>query len=129
MRECFGLWGRGKEDSSSNYRELRYLVETVKEEAAAGHLSHVELWIFTNNSMAKSCFLWGGLLLNLLHHLVLCLQKAEMEYKFILHMVHVASTQMIKQGTDGLSQGLFLEGVAAGQDILTFFNLALSDTL
>jgi hypothetical protein len=53
--------------------------------------------------MAKSCFFWGGSSSKLLHKLVLRLQKEEMKYEFILHMVHVAGTRMIKQGTDGLS--------------------------
>ncbi len=52
----FGLWGRDKEDSSSNYRELHNLVEIVEEEAGVGHLTHSELWIFTDNSTAESCF-------------------------------------------------------------------------
>jgi hypothetical protein len=34
----FGLWSKDKEDKSSNYRELRNLVETVKEEAREGYL-------------------------------------------------------------------------------------------
>ncbi len=61
--------------------------------------------------------------------LLLHLQKAEMRFKFILHMVHVAGTQMIQQGTLGLLQESFLEGVAVGQDVLAFVNLALSATL
>jgi hypothetical protein len=51
----FGLWGSNKEGASSNYRELRKLVKTVKEEAAVGYLAHGELWVFTNNSTAESC--------------------------------------------------------------------------
>jgi hypothetical protein len=34
----FGLWGKDKEDTSSNYRELRNLVEMVEEEAGKGYL-------------------------------------------------------------------------------------------
>jgi hypothetical protein len=71
IRGRFGLWGQDKEDSSSNHRELRNLVETVEEEAGAGHLPHSELWIFTNNSTAKSCFFQGGSSSKLLHKLVL----------------------------------------------------------
>ena len=32
---------------------------------------------------------------------------------------------MISQGTDGLSQEMFLEGVAAGKDMLSFVDLAV----
>ncbi len=41
-------------------------------------------------------------------------------------MVHIAGTWMIKQGTDGLSRGSFLEGVLAGKDMLSFIDLSLS---
>ena len=52
----FGLWGRDADDKSSNYRELRNLVETVEEEAKLGHLRNCELWLFTDNSTSESCF-------------------------------------------------------------------------
>jgi hypothetical protein len=51
-----------------------------------------------------------------------------MSHEFILHMVHVAATRMIEQGTDGLSRGSFLEGVAISRDMLSFVGLALSAT-
>ncbi len=43
----------------------------------------------------------------------------------VLHLVHVAGTQMIAQGTAGLSRGSFLEGVLAGKDMLAFIDLSL----
>jgi hypothetical protein len=122
----FGLWGKDKEDKSSNYRELRNLVETVEEEAREGYLKDSKLWLFTDNSMAESCFFKGGSTSKLLHELILRLKKAEIQHGFILHMVHVAGTRMIEQGTDGLSRGSFLEGVLAGKDMLSFVVLSLS---
>jgi hypothetical protein len=109
----FGLWGRDEEDQSSNYQELHNLVETVEEEACSGYLIDGKLWILTNNSMVESCFFKGGLSLKLLHELVLRLRKVELATYFVLHVVHVAETRMIAQGTNGLSQGTFLEGVVA----------------
>jgi hypothetical protein len=52
----FGLWGKDDEEQSSNYQELHNLVDTVKEEAKKEHLKNGELWLFTDNSTAKSCF-------------------------------------------------------------------------
>jgi hypothetical protein len=46
-----------------------------------------------------------------------------MKFGFTLHLVHVAETRMIAQGTDGLSRGSFLEGVARGEDMLFFIDL------
>ncbi len=85
-----------------------------------------KLWLFMDNSTAKICFYKGGLTSNLLHKFVLRLRKAEIQQGFVLHVVHVAGTQMIAQGTDGLSRGSFLERVLAGKDMLSFVDLSLS---
>jgi hypothetical protein len=114
LHGCFRLWGRDEEGLSSNYRELHNLVETVEEKAAAGYLRGGEMCIFTDNSTAESCFFKGGSSSKLLHELVLRLRRIELSANFILHMVHVAGTRMIAQGTNGLSRGMFLEGVVAG---------------
>ena len=122
----FGIWGSDNEEQSSNYRELCNLVETVEEEAKGGHLKDGELWIFTDNSTAESCFFKGGSTSKTLYELVLRLRKAEMSIGFTLHLVHVAGTRMIAQGTDGLSRGSFLEGVARGEHMLSFVDLAFN---
>ena len=121
-----GLWGRDAEDASSNYRELRNLVETVEEEAAQGHVRNCELWIFTDNSTAESCFHKGSSSSKLLHELVLRLRKVEMDSGMTLYVVHCAGSRMIAQGTDALSRGSLLEGVMAGRDMLGFVDLARS---
>ncbi len=92
----------------------------MEEEAKEGYLKGGELWLFTNNATAEGCFFHGGSLSKLLHELVLCLRKTELEYDFTLHVVHVAGTRMITQGTDGLSWVIFLEGVVTGKDMLFF---------
>jgi hypothetical protein len=121
----YGLWGADKEHQSFTYQELCNLVETVEEEAAAGYLKDREFWLFMDNSMAESCFFKGGSSLKLLHNLVLRLRKAELHYGFTLHMVHVAGTRMIAQGTDGLLRGTFSEDIVAGKDMLTFVDISL----
>ena len=122
----FGLWGRDAEDKSSNYRELRNLVETVEEEAELGHLKNCELWLFTDNSTSESCFVKGSSSSPLLHELIVRLRKVEIEAGFTLHFVHVAGTRMIAQGTDGLSRGMLLEGVLTGKPMLSYIDLAKS---
>ena len=119
-----GLWGRDADDASSNYRELRNLVETVEEEGAQGRLKNVELWLFTDNSTAESCFYKGSSTSPLLHELIVRLRKVEMDIGFKLYMVHVAGTRMIDQGTDGLSRGMLLEGVLTGKPMLGYIDLA-----
>jgi hypothetical protein len=96
----------------------------VEEEAKEGYLKGGELCLFTNNATAKGCFFCGGSSSKLLHKLVLRLRKTELEYDFALHVVHVAGTRMIMQGTDGLSWGIFLKGVVRGKDMLSFMDLS-----
>ena len=116
----YGLWGKDKENESLNYRELCNLVDTMEDEAKEEYLRNGELWLFTDNSTAESCFHKGGSSSKLLHELVLRLRKLEMDAGFTLHVVHVACTRMIMQGTDGLSRGIMLEGVVKGEDMLSF---------
>ena len=56
VRFCVGLWNAKEEEESSNYKELRNLVDTVSEEAKAGRLRNCEFFLFTDNSTAESCF-------------------------------------------------------------------------
>ena len=121
-----GTWGNDAENESSNYRELRNLVETAEEEAAAGKLSSTEFFIFTDNSTAESSFYRGSSSSKLLHALVLRLRLLEIKYSVIIHLIHVSGTRMIAQGTDGTSRGSLLEGVMAGENMLTFVDLAKS---
>jgi hypothetical protein len=48
-----GVWGRDMEDLSSNYRELRNLVETLEVECKAGNLKDCEIFMMTDNSTAE----------------------------------------------------------------------------
>jgi hypothetical protein len=116
----YGFWKRDEEGQSSNYCKLHNLADTVEEEAEEGYLKGGELWLFTDNSTPKSCFYQGGLSSKLLHELILRLRKAELKYGFSLHVVDVAGTRIIAQGTDGLSRGRMLEGVVQGKDMLSF---------
>ena len=68
----------------------------------------------------------GNVDLPVLFELVLRLRRLEMTVGLILRVVHVAGTQMIAQGTDGLSRGNLLEGVMKGEDFLSFVPLPSS---
>jgi hypothetical protein len=113
-------------ERSSNYRELRNLVEELEKAYKKGLLDDREIFMFTDNSTAESAYFKGTSSSELLFGLVLHLRKIEMSGKCILHMVHVAGTRMICQGTDGLSRGDRNVGVMAGESMLTFIPLHLS---
>ncbi len=48
-----GLWSPEEEEESSNYKELKNLVDAIGEEARAGRLRDCELFMFTDNSTAE----------------------------------------------------------------------------
>ncbi len=118
-----GLWGIDEGGNSSNYRELANLVETLEEGVRSDRLANSEVWIFTDNSTAESVFWKGHSSSPRLNELALRLRQLEMGGKIKIHMVHIAGTRMIAQGTDGLSRGDATEGVMTGQSILNFIPL------
>ena len=62
-----------------------------------------------------------------LFRLVLRLRKLQLKSNFKLHVLHVAGTRMIEQGTDGLSRGLPFEGLVGNKkDFLTYLPLDMS---
>jgi hypothetical protein len=82
--------------------------------------------MFTDNSTAESCFHRGTSKSPRLHALVLELRVLEITYGMALHVIHVAGSRMIAQGTDGCSRGSLMEGVMTGQNMLSFVDLGQS---
>ena len=124
VRFRLGLWTAEEEEESSNYKELKNLVDTVLEEARAGRLRDCEFFLFTDNSTAEGCFYRGNSKSRRLHALVLSLRTMEMTYGMTIHVIHISGKRMIAQGTDGCSRGSLMEGVMAGQDMLTYVDLS-----
>ena len=100
-----GVWGLDDEGRSSNWRELTNLVESLELEARESRLQGWEMFLFMDNSTAESAFFRGTSLSERLFLLVLRLRKLEVEERCLLHLVHVAGTRMIGQGSGGLSRG------------------------
>jgi hypothetical protein len=121
-----GVWGRDTDDLSSNFRELCNLVESVEEAVLLGELDGCELFIFTDNTTAEGGYYRGNSDNRVLFSLFLRLRLLEMQYSLKLHLIHVAGTRMIQQGTDGLSRGLHTDGVFAQQPMLWHIPLHLS---
>ncbi len=120
---CIRLWSSAEEEESSNYKELRNLVDLIGEEVKAGRLRDCELLIFTDNSTAEVCFYCGNSKSVHLHSLVLELQTLKMSYGMTLHIIHISGRRMIAQGTDGCSRGSLMEGAMASQDMLSCVDL------
>ena len=71
IRFRVGVWGADAEGESSNYRELRNLVEDTEAEVETGKLMETEMFLFTDNSTAESAFHKGSSTSKILHELVL----------------------------------------------------------
>ncbi len=121
-----GVWGRDTDSASSNYRELCNLVETIEEGCASGSLRNCEVFLCTDNSVAEGAFYRGNSPSRVLFELVRRLCILDMHGQIMLHVIHVAGSRMIAQGTDGLSRGDFSAGVMTGQHMLDFVPLHLS---
>ena len=119
----FGTWGRGMSEGSSNLRELKNLVDTLKKMACANELEGSEIFIFTDNSTAEAAFFKGSSKSRALFELILELRELEMNHKTKIHFIHVAGTRMIAQGSDGLSRGNVSEGVMRGTPMADFIPL------
>lgn len=122
----YGQWCSEVEERSSNYRELKNLVETIEEEVVAERLRNCEVFLFTDNWVSECAYSKGYSDSQELSRLVLQLRKVVMRAGIRLHLLHVAGTRMIAQGTDGLSRGDLQEGVMTGQTMATFIPLHLS---
>jgi hypothetical protein len=91
---------------TSNFRDLRTVVETLKrEEVVFNKLRGSMVFYFTDNEV--TCNIWKkGSSKNLpLHLLVQQLKALELALGCRLEVIHVPGTTMITQGTDGLSRG------------------------
>jgi hypothetical protein len=118
LQYSHGVWSEQMDHHSSNYRELLNLVLVLEKGMQTGHLLDNEVWIFTDNTASEGVFWKGHSPSRLLNDLALRLRLLEMGGRVRIHMVHVAGTRMIRQGTDGLSRGDLTEGVMAGESML-----------
>jgi hypothetical protein len=121
-----GTWFDHVSEKSSNFRELANLVFSLREAALKGLLDGGEVFMFTDNTTAERAFFRGTSKSRKLFDLILELRQIEMRVGAKIHMVHVAGTRMIYQGTDGLSRGDQNAGVMTGEDFLSHVPLHLS---
>ena len=121
-----GVWNDEGKGTSSNYRELRNLTESLEDMGDRGNLEGVELFFFTDNSVSESVAFKANSTSPILFKLMLRIKLLEMKYRCKIHIVHVAGTRMIAQGTDGISRGDMYEGVLRGDSMLSHVPLGRS---
>lgn len=119
----FGRWGDGASGESSNFCELRNLVDALSQMGRGGDLAGVEVFLFTDNTTAEAAFNRGSSSSKKLYELVKEVKLMEMVFGTKIHIIHVAGKRMIEQGTDGLSRGCLTDGVMIGQVMTSFIPL------
>ena len=100
-----------REKTSSNFKELHNLVDTLEKEYENRNFHNTKVFLCTDNSVAERAFIKGSSKSPLLFLLVLRLHKLQLKTNFKLHVLHVAGSRMVEQGTDGLSRGIIYEGL------------------
>ena len=93
------------------------MVKGIREEAAKGKLDNALLFLCTNNSTVESAVTRGSSASPRLFELVKDLKQDQMDYCFIVHVIHVLGKRMIAQGTDGVSRGDLTQALANVQPI------------
>lgn len=122
----FGVWGEAGKGRSSNYRELRNLIETLEHMGEKGSLKGKEVFVFTDNSVSESIADRGTSSDPLLFDLVVRLLALEMLYGCKIDIIHVSGDRMIAQGSDGLSRGDMYEGVMKGDSFISHIPVGTS---
>ena len=101
----YGQWSSAISEASSNYRELRNLVEAMEAHVRNSKLRDCEVFLFTDNLVAENIFYQGTSFSETLFGLILRLRKLELEGDIILHVNHVSGKKIISSGVDAMSRG------------------------
>ena len=128
LKYRLGIWSKDDSDGSSNYRELKNLVETLLEMTKDGDLDGVEIFLFTDNSTLEAAFFKGSSKSRKWFELILELWVLKMNSGARVHFVYYSCDWMIAQGSDGLSRGQLSEGVRRGLGMRSFIPLHQSAT-
>jgi hypothetical protein len=111
MEAWMGSWNGAIKSFTSNWRELRTVVETLtREEVVFNKLRGRMVFYFTDNEVTYSIFKKGSSKTLSLHLIVQELKALELALGYRLEVIHVPGTTMITQGTDGLSRGVWANG-------------------
>jgi hypothetical protein len=111
MEAWMGAWNGTVHSFTSNCKELRTVVETLKrEEVVFNKLRGRMVFYFTDNEVTYNICKKGSSKTLSLHLLVQHLKALELALGFRLEVIHVPGTTVITQGTDGLSREIWANG-------------------
>jgi hypothetical protein len=112
MEAWMGAWNGYVHSFTSDWRELRTVVETLKmEEVVFNKLRGRSVFYFMDNEVTYNiCKKVSSKTLSL-HMLVPQLKALELALRCHLEVIHVPGTTTITQGTDGVSRGIWANGI------------------
>ena len=122
----FGVWNTQTSQESSNYREFRNFLDSVRKQGEAGRLTNSMLVFATDNSTVEQAVYKGSSDSPLLLDMVIEYFELQVIFNFTILITHIAGKRMIACGSDGLSRGATNEGIMNGEDFLSFLPLHLS---
>jgi hypothetical protein len=115
----YGIWDQRAAGKSSNWREFYNQVLGIERGLEEGTLPRgTEIFMFTDNFVTERAYFRGTSKSKQLFELILRLRKLEMAGELFIHLIWVAGTRMIAQGTDGVSRGDLQNGVMSGESML-----------
>jgi hypothetical protein len=104
-----GQWSPTVQSTSSNWKEHRTLLATLKwEPHKTSQFRHCRLFYFMDNLVTYYIIHRRSSSVPSLHQLIVRLKQAELSHNCQLLIIHVPGTAMISQGTDGLSQNVWI---------------------
>ena len=101
-----GTWAPHIGSFSSNWKELRTLLEMLKREQGQDRLRHGIMFYFTDNLVTYYIVQGGSSTSPELHKLIREIKRLENVLQCQVEVVHVPGRLMICQGADGLSRGV-----------------------
>ena len=120
MKYRMGVWGKGEDSESSNWKEFENLVDALESEAKDGGLKGSLVVLAVDNVTVESCLYKGNSKSKKLFELVLRFKTKELHSGARFIISHVAGERMKAQGTDGVSRGNLQEGISLGQEMISF---------
>jgi hypothetical protein len=100
-----GFWCTEISERASNYREFHNLLDAIKDMGVSIGLEGAVVYLFTDNSTSEGVYYKGTSTSAELFELMMELRLLALRIGFTVHIIHIAGTRMIAQGTDGLSRG------------------------
>jgi hypothetical protein len=108
LEAWMGTWNTFGPDSTSNWKELRTLLQVLEQEPrSTSRFRGRRLYYCTDNSVTYDSVRRGSSRSPRLHALIMRLKVLELQHNCLLVVIHIPGVIMIQEGTDGQSRGIW----------------------